>query len=156
MYQGLRDYMDAACERQQYRSDRALARAMKITQMTVTRWRTGKSLPGDIKMRELARLSGADEEQALVLLNIWRAPDEPTRETYRRLLRRFAGGAGTAIAVTASIALGGPPDSGRGWSFSEMVSMLNVYYGKFRRFSRRVAAALLLLRAPSRLTASTA
>jgi len=145
MYQGLSDYMDAACERQQFRSDRALARAMKIAQMTVTRWRTGKYFPSDVSMRDLARLAGADEETALILLNIWRATDEPTRETYRRLLRRFAGSAGLAIAVTASIALGGPPDSGRGWSFSEMVSMLNVYYGKFRRFSRRVAAALAFL-----------
>ena len=156
MFQGLSEYMDAACERQQFRSDRALARAMKIAQMTVTRWRTGKGLPGDVKMRVLAQLAGADEEQALVLLNIWRATDESTREIYRRLLRRLAGSAGVAIAVTASIALGGPPDSGRNWSVFEMISAANVYYGKFRRFSRRVAAALLLPRAPSRLTASTA
>ncbi len=142
MFQGLSEYMDAACERQQFRSDRALARAMKIAQMTVTRWRTGKGLPGDVKMRVLAQLAGADEEQALVLLNIWRATDESTREIYRRLLRRLAGSAGVAIAVTASIALGGPPDSGRNWSAFEMISVLNVYYGKFRRFSRRVAGAL--------------
>src|SRR5260221_14586905 len=98
MLQGVCDYMDAARQRQELRSDRALARKLNIAQNTINRWRTGKSVPSDDEMSELARLAGADEEQALVLLNIWRAPNEPTREIYRRLLRRFAGGAGTAIA----------------------------------------------------------
>ncbi len=142
MLQGVCDYMDAARQRQELRSDRALARKMNKAQNTLTRWRTGKSIPNDDEMRVLAQLAGADEEQALLLVNIWCAPNEPTREIYRRLLRRLAGSAGLAIAVTASIALGGPPDSGRNWSVFEMISAANVYYGKFRRFSRRVAAAL--------------
>jgi len=142
MLQGVCDYMDAARQRQELRSDRALARKLNIAQMTITCWRRGKYPPTDTQMRMLAQLAGADEEQALVLLNIWRAKDEPTRETYRRLLQRLAGSAGVAIAVTASIALGGPPDSGQNWSVFEMISAANVYYGKFRRFSRRVAAAL--------------
>jgi len=145
MFQVLSDYMDAARERQQLKSDRALARLMQVPQPYVTDWRRGKEHPNDTKMRELARLAGADEEVALVLLNVWRAKDEETRETYRRLLRRFAGGAGTAIAVTASIALspyGSMPDSGRNWSPFEIISKSIVYYGNLRRFSRRVAAAL--------------
>ena len=146
MLQGIKEYLDAARSNHGLRSDRALARIMGIKQMTVHRWRTGQNLPSDEDMRRLAQLAAADEGEAILLVNLWRAKDEPTRDTYRRLLRRLAG-PGVAIAVTASIALGGPPDSGRNWSVSEMISVLNVYYGKFRRFSRRVAGALAKLRA---------
>ncbi len=142
MFQGVTEYMDAARSNHGLRSDRALARLMDEHQMVMSSWRRGKFLPTNEQMRLLAQLASADEGEAVLLLNVWRAKDEPTRETYRRLLQRLAGGSGLAIAVTASIALGGPPDSGRNWSAFEMISVLNVYYGKFRRFSRRVVTAL--------------
>jgi hypothetical protein len=147
MFDKLSDYLDAARMRQGLRSDRALARLMQVPQPYVTDWRTGKEPPSDTNMRVLAQLAGGDEEQALVLLNIWRAKDEPTRDTYRRLLRRVGGGTGLAVAVAASLALGGPSEQGRGWSFSQLAVALIHYYGKFRRFPRRVAAALAQLRA---------
>lgn len=143
MFDSLTDYMDAARSRQDLRSDRALAVKMDLQQTTVHRWRAAKSYPSDAEMRRLAQLAGADEEQALLLLNIWRAADEPTRDTYRRLLRRFGTGAGLAIAVAASIALSHSPAEAAAQSLmSRIISSAHVYYGKFRRKSRRVAVAL--------------
>lgn len=141
-------YMTAARQVHHWRSDSELARQMKVSLVTISMWRVGKTLPSDAQMRRLAQLAASNEEEALVLLNIWRAKDEPTRDTYRRLLQRFgAGSTGLAVAVSASLALGGPPEQGRGWSFSQLVAALIDYYGKFRRFPRRVAAALAQLRA---------
>jgi hypothetical protein len=155
MYDSLTDYMDAARSGQDLRSDRALALKMDVQQTIVTRWRTGKSYPSDAEMRRLSQLAGADEEQALLLLNIWRAGDEPTRDTYRRLLRRFGAGSGIAIAVAASLALGpSPAEASPNSLVSLIVAAANVYYGKFRRFSRRVAgAASFLARSAGRLIA---
>jgi len=108
MHPSLTDYMDAAWDRQRLSSDRALARKLDVQQTIVHRWRSGTGLPTDKQMLALARLAAADETQALVLLNIWRAKDEPARDTYRRLLRRLSGGTGTALAVALTIGLTAP------------------------------------------------
>jgi hypothetical protein len=146
MFDSLTEYMDAARSGQDLRSDRALAVKMEVQQTIVTRWRTGKSYPSDCEMRRLAQLAGRDEEQALLLLNIWRAADEPTRDTYRRLLRRFGSGTGLAVTIAAALALAPPLAAAEGNSLvSLMIGAANVYYGKFRRFSRRVAAGASFL-----------
>jgi ribosome-binding protein aMBF1 (putative translation factor) len=83
------DYIDAARKRQGLRSDSALSLKMKRSQQAISSWRTGKSHPSDAEMQQLAQLAGADESQALVLLNVWRAKDERTRDNFRRLLEFF-------------------------------------------------------------------
>jgi transcriptional regulator with XRE-family HTH domain len=143
----LADYMNAAIERQRLRSDRALAQTMNVAQQIVSRWRRGTAYPTEPQMLRLAKLAEANEEQALVLYRTWNATDDETRDTYRRLLQRFnVTGTGLAVAVAASLALGNSPEQGRGWSISQLTVALIDHYGKFRRFSRRVAAALAKLR----------
>jgi transcriptional regulator with XRE-family HTH domain len=129
MFASLTDYMDAARSRHELRSDRALGREMDVEQAIVSRWRLGKANPSDDQMIRLAQLAGADPDQAVLLLGVWSARDEPTRDTYRRLLQRFGSGTGLAVAVAASLAIGGPPETGRGWSLSQLAVALIHYYG---------------------------
>jgi hypothetical protein len=150
------EYMNAAIERQRLRSDRGLARAIDVEQAIVSRWRTGKALPTEPQMVKLAQLAERDEDRATLLLGLWRATEEPVRDTYRRLLQRLGTGPGLAVAVAAALALAPCPAAASENSLvSLMISAANVYYGKFRRFSRRVAAgASFLARSAGRLIAS--
>jgi hypothetical protein len=140
------EYMNAAIERQRLRSDRGLARAIDVEQAIVSRWRTGKALPTEPQMVKLAQLAERDEDRATLLLGLWRATEEPVRDTYRRLLQRLGTGPGLAVAVAAALALAPPLAAAEGNSLvSLMIGAANVYYGKFRRFSRRVAAGASFL-----------
>jgi hypothetical protein len=140
------EYMNAAIERQRLRSDRGLARAIDVEQAIVSRWRTGKALPTEPQMVKLAQLAERDEDRATLLLGLWRATEEPVRDTYRRLLQRLGTGSGLAVAVAAALALAPPLAAAEGNSLvSLMIGAANVYYGKFRRFSRRVAAGASFL-----------
>jgi transcriptional regulator with XRE-family HTH domain len=96
------DYMDAARRTHGLRSDRALARKLDLSQQSLSYWRTGKNHPSEIEMQRLAQLAGADESRALLLLNVWRAKDQRTRENFLRLLRFF--GAQDEPFVRASLA----------------------------------------------------
>jgi transcriptional regulator with XRE-family HTH domain len=126
----LAEYMNAAIERQRLRSDRGLARAIDVEQAIVSRWRTGKALPTEPQMVKLAQLAEADEDRATLLLGLWRATEEPVRDTYRRLLRRCATGSGIAIAIAASLALGpSPAEAAPNSLVSLIVAAANVYYG---------------------------
>jgi transcriptional regulator with XRE-family HTH domain len=97
--------MDAARKKQGLRSDRALGRKMKLSQKAVSYWRTGRTFPSEVEMQRLAQLAGSDESQALILLNVWRAKDERTRDNFRRLLQFFGPEGGAVIAVALAVAL---------------------------------------------------
>ena len=105
MLDSIAAYMDEARSNHRLKSDRALARLLELSQHSVFQWRTGKAFPSDVKMSRLAELAAADPSEALLLLNVWRAKDEPTRETYRRLLQRLGSGTAAALALAAAVAL---------------------------------------------------
>lgn len=149
----LTDYMDAAIEAKRLPSDRALAKALELDQATISTWRSGRYLPKNHQMIALSRLAGADEEQALVLLNIWRAEkeqDERARELYRRLLRRLTGRTGTAVAIALALGVSGPekPESpGMERGGNRLTVELPALY--IMRFLRRVARRLAPRPAPA-------
>ena len=141
----LNDYLDAAVERQRLSSDRALWRKLKTAQSIGADWRAGKAFPTEPQMIAVAQLAGENEEQALILLRIWRAKDEGARSVYRRLLWRFTS-TGAAIAIAASV--GGLADQPRSYSldnYPKPDSFTQYTLCALRRLrdwiSRRVAAA---------------
>jgi hypothetical protein len=140
------DYMDRAIELQGLSSDRDLARKMKKNQATISGWRSLKWLPTEEQMMALARLAGANEEQSLVLLNIWRAKDDPARDTYRRLLHRLTRGTGTALAAALALGVSEPAkaESPRIGHEERSVNKLTVEFPALyiMRFLRRVARRL--------------
>jgi hypothetical protein len=87
----IQDYLDAAIEKQELGSDRQLSLLMDISQSSVTFWRTGKSLPSDKLMVQLAELAGITPEQALLELSYWKADAEEVKSVYRSLMQKTAG-----------------------------------------------------------------
>lgn len=66
-------YLDLAKERQGFRSDNAINKALGFAGNSVNYWRQKKTWPSDERMIALADLAGIDPEIALLDLNIWRA-----------------------------------------------------------------------------------
>ena len=60
-------------------SDYKLARALGVTQASVSTWRSGRSLPNDAVMVRLCEFSRDDAAVFCVQLAAHRAPDELTR-----------------------------------------------------------------------------
>lgn len=94
----IQDYLDDARAAIGINSDRALAAALEASVATVNTWRSGRSLPTDEKMVDLAALSGASKEQALLHLSYWRADGE-ARKTYENLIKRLGVTAACAVVL---------------------------------------------------------
>lgn len=87
-------YLDAAARQiaQLYKlskvSDRELAKRFGVGASTLNNWRTGRTLPEDAVMAQIAEKGGLDIEVALLDLSSWRA-EEPARSVYSNLARRL-------------------------------------------------------------------
>jgi transcriptional regulator with XRE-family HTH domain len=144
-------YLDAAAKRiaQLYSlpkiSDRELAKRLSVGASTLNNWRTGRSLPEDAMMAQIAERGGQDVEVALLDLSAWRS-EEPARSVYSNLARRLgrsaaaffcplflAGGLAGAAAIAvkplpAEAAVHGTLPAQTGAAIES-----NLYYGKYRR-----------------------
>ncbi len=78
----LDDFLTRAKEGAGIKSDFKLARALGITQASVSTWRIGKSLPSDAIVIKLCAFSGDDPLIVCVQLAAVRAPDEASRKLW--------------------------------------------------------------------------
>ena len=78
------DYLDIAKIDLKLGSDRAVAKAIKVTSATLTAWRMKRQWPSDEAAARLARLIGIPEEQMLLDLNAWRAKSGEIQQHYVR------------------------------------------------------------------------
>lgn len=101
MLNNVQHYIDAAKERNGYKSDRALDRALALSGAAVSHWRTGRSFPTDDTMVKLADLAGIDRRAAMLDLCIWR-----TAGAARKVFEDIAK---TAAAVLLVFALSNAP-----------------------------------------------
>lgn len=84
----IQNYLDLALEKNRLYSGRELGRVLGVSSGAINAWRTGRSLPDDENMLDLARLAGIPDEQALLELSYWRAEGE-AKSTYGKMLARL-------------------------------------------------------------------
>ena len=106
------DYLDAAKDRQGFKSDRRLAAELGIGVTTMHSIRHGRHCPDDDVMTQLAMLAGADVQAALIDLNIWRAKSPKTKERYRDIKRSLRGTAAAGLIGATVLISSGNSDAG--------------------------------------------
>ncbi len=83
-------YIDLAREKQGFKSDNQLGKALNFAGSGISNWRVKKAFPSDEKMIELARLAGVNDLVALMDLQIWKAENDDTRAAYKQILKRIS------------------------------------------------------------------
>ena len=123
-------YMDKAKKLNGLKSDLALNRALGFKSSMASILRSGKSHISDEKMIELAKLAGEDEGQALVYLNIWRAPDN-VKNSYASILQKITQVTAMIIALIG-FTLAPTPSHAAQQNIDNVSNDLSeyVYYGK--------------------------
>ena len=66
------DYCDLAKKHQDFKSDRELAKALSVSQATVSDWRTKRKWPRENLMFRLSTLAGLDPKIGLIHLAAWK------------------------------------------------------------------------------------
>lgn len=102
------EIMNKARERHGYQSDRALARAMKAVEneSAACLWRSGKVIPSDASIIELAELAGENPDR--ILLEMARSRAKGNRSVvavYDRILEAV-GAAARSIAIIMCVMFG--------------------------------------------------
>lgn len=70
------DYLDAAKEVNNFKSDRKLCEAIGLKPTAITQWRTRRAWPTDTAMIRISELANVDPAEGLIDLNIWRSDGE--------------------------------------------------------------------------------
>tara|TARA_Y100001001_G_scaffold159936_2_gene181692 strand:+ start:455 stop:850 length:396 start_codon:yes stop_codon:yes gene_type:complete len=83
----INDYIELAKKSTGAKSDRALCKLLEVAPTTIAFYKRGV-LPTDETMFKLARLAQVDPEEALMHLNIWRAP-APAKDVYLCLAKKL-------------------------------------------------------------------
>lgn len=96
------EYIDLARSRQNFRSIRRLAQELEMGHSALLKMRDGEMYPSDEKMVRLAELAGADIQEALLNLNIWRSKSPMAKARYQDLKRSLARTAGAGL-IAASV-----------------------------------------------------
>ncbi|MHC8493648.1 hypothetical protein ACTU44_13175 [Thalassospira sp. SM2505] len=94
------EYLDAAVDNLQLRSDRALSVKLGLSPGSVNHFRMKKAWPSDTTMIKIAELAGEDASEALLSLNIWRNMDGAAAPLYSRILDKLKVAAMLCIAMT--------------------------------------------------------
>ena len=81
-------YIDRALERQGFKSDLQLAKAMGFKGSGVSNWRLKKAWPSEEKICELATLAGIDAQVAVIDLALWKSTGK-AREAYANILEKI-------------------------------------------------------------------
>lgn len=133
-------YMDLAKQNQGLNSDNKLGKLIGFKGSAISYWRTGKALPSDESMIELAKLAKVDPFVALLDLNSWRATGE-AKKTYKKMLEKISTAAVALVillyAGSADAALRVVPDG-------NLNILSSIHY--HIRITARAAAAIAKLR----------
>lgn len=136
MQQELVAYIQAAMHAIGTDNQAVLARRLGLLDRgTVNNWVRKDVLPEPETMVELAEISGADPDRALLELAAWRAERRGQRKAaagYRRMVRQIFGAAAMLLVVAAT---GGTQPAHSAPAESDAV-----YYGKFLRARRNARA----------------
>jgi hypothetical protein len=83
------ELMEIAKGKNGFKSDRALAIAIGMSQPAMFRIRQGFGFPSEDNMMKLGELAGIDKASALLFLNMWKAEGE-AKQTYFEILSKIA------------------------------------------------------------------
>lgn len=98
-----RDLLSAVKAAQGLPSNYALARFLKVTDVTVANWHHGRTCPDDEMGAKLAALAGLDEGFVVASMHAERAQNEGARQVWQRIAQRLQ--AAAAVMVTAIVSL---------------------------------------------------
>ncbi len=84
------DYVDAALKAGDFPSERQLSIFLGFGPDAICTYRTKRAWPSDDTMIRLAEIAGADPEQALLDLNLWRATSGRVKATYARIAAKLS------------------------------------------------------------------
>lgn len=121
-------------------SDRKAAPLLGISQVSISKWRTGKAYPDDDSARKIAALLGLDAAYVLAVIHGERAKSRETRDTWQRIAAAFNKAAALAIISAAPFMA---PDARAGqFNNSGIVATSGSEY-TLRRKQRRVLGVAL-------------
>lgn len=98
----INNYIDAAIEKQGFKSDRELSIALGFKTSGVSFWRTGRAFPNDDKMIQLAKMADLNPVDALMDLNTWRSP-RTVQAYYVKAKKALQNASLVALALAVSI-----------------------------------------------------
>lgn len=128
-------YLDDAKRQAGLASDRALAKILSINNSSLNQYRTGRALPSDAIMLQIAELANIPADQALLDLAMMRSNSEPAKAVLLNLKKRLTT-ACLAGAVMLSLTSPAPAAS----PCDQMLHPSGVYYGKYlKRLWRRIS-----------------
>ncbi|MEN9924378.1 MAG: hypothetical protein RL268_504 [Pseudomonadota bacterium] len=105
-----RDLLAAVKASQGLPSNYALARFLKVTDVTVANWHHGRTCPDDEMGAKLAALAGLDEGFVVASMHAERAQNEGARQVWQRIAQRLQAAAAILAAVIVSlVAVLAPP-----------------------------------------------
>jgi hypothetical protein len=136
----LDDYLDLAKERQGFKSDLDIGRALGFAGQPVSHWRTKRTWPADQSMVDLAMLAGIPAEQALMDLNTWRAQSPVVASVYQRIaakIKAAPGAAGVTSLMLAALLWAFPASAGTQRAQINSVTAVTIHYANLRRRLRR-------------------
>ena len=99
----LESYIETAKKRSGANSDRKLGALLGASPALISAYKTGRSFPSDDLMIHIAHIAGIDPTQALLDLNVWRAP-EKVKPHYMKIMSRVSAAA-LSVAILAFPAL---------------------------------------------------
>lgn len=132
----IQDYIDAAKKRTGCSSDEKLSALLGLSKNGVFFWKKKGILPSDESMMKLAKLAGVEPWQALIDLNMWRAPNENVRKTYSEILQKIV--STILIIVATGVVSTGKPAQAVPLDVSKD-KCVSIYYGKYYIIFRRGA-----------------
>ena len=79
------DYLDEALKVQGWRYDSDIDRALGSKGNSISHWRTKRTWPSEANIVKIAQLANLDVDQALLDLQIWKAPNADVQNAFQRI-----------------------------------------------------------------------
>lgn len=101
-YESMPEYLAVCVARTHSGSLSNLARKIGVSRQVASDWSRGEKFPSDHVMKRLAERANLDPQEALILLNLWRA-DQEAKQVYRDMLKKFTAIAGGIIFLLSPL-----------------------------------------------------
>lgn len=124
----IEQYLEGAKRHSSINSDRALAKAIGIAAPSLHQYKTGRALPSDAIMLQLAELAGIPATTALIDLAMMRSNSEIARDLLVNLKKKLTTACVVAITALALTNTTSPSPSTVDSQYS--LHEYSIYYGK--------------------------